>query len=82
MKRKSPKNGEWVIVKVKSHTNTTSGVRHNPIRVVPAIFYRKPFPAESASFYSGHFQISDDDAQWHHADVIEWVGFSGRGVLP
>ena len=79
-RRALPQDGELVVARVESSSHTTRGWVKNETRTVFAIYCKRPYPCESASFW-GSFLIDDRDANWSKAKVVEWASFSGTGKI-
>jgi hypothetical protein len=49
--------------------------------IIAATYHAKPYGSESAHFH-GNFMVADIDCQHREVELLEWVGFSGRGKCP
>ena len=84
--RMNPQEGEFVLLKMKGRNRCTRGDGSPNFWgewhevVVSASWFAKPFLSECAHF-RGHFGIDDEDEGYSQVRLIEWIGFSGRGLL-
>lgn len=68
------------MVRLRARNRTTQGMSKWETYVIPAMWHKRPYGGESSHFH-GNFCFSDGECVWDEVEVLEWVGFSGRGKV-